>query len=479
MLYISRPLSLVICCIGLYLLTGCSKTLELTPETEYTASNYWKEASQATAALSGAYNRLQAALGNEFISYGEARADNLVLWVSNGATPIALTSNTLNPNLTEARWGTFYTVIKQANLILANLPLMKAKGLYNGFDSEYNSLVGQAYGLRALCYYYMVRIWGGVPLVISSIDDGTADLRLPRSDSSVIYAQVKKDLDSAYQYLPSSHATSAKTRANLTKGAVDAMFTDYYMYRHDYDNALKHANNVINNSMYKLVGLYDAGANYYANPTLIDNADYTKMFTQGFSTESIFEIDYNFAEGTTSGIAFVYGPSAQYKPAVDVRNIFDSRDLRPIVCFNSGRSTVMKYFEKVGFNSATQNDKSIILYRLADILLLKAEVLSYKGSRAEAFTIVNQIRARAGADTILSATYLNYTQAQADNYIFLERNRELCFEGKRWFDLVRTGRAIPVMKPINGLSDPNNILWPISLETIRVNSLIEQNVFYK
>src|SRR5690606_10578021 len=130
-------------------------------------------------------------------------------------------------------------------------------------------------------------------------------------------------------------------------------------------------------------------------------------------------------------------------------------------------------------DQSTQNDKNVMIYRLADVMLLRAEALNARNQRAQAFLLVNKIRERAGLIAIAADEYEAYTEEEAQEIILTERQKELCFEGKRWFDLVRTGRAIEVMQPINGMSDPNNLVWPINLNVIRQNPQIEQNEFYK
>ena len=465
------------------MISSCQKMLDTHPTTEYASTDYWNETAQASAALNGAYNYLQNAFGNEFIYYGEGRTDNLDLNVENNANSMDVINNTLDATISLSDWGNFYQVIKQANLIIRNVKVMKDKNIYNSSNiGEYNRVLGQAYGLRAYTYFYMTRIWGNVPLLTEPVESN-GDInayKTPRTDTLVIYKQVEDDLDSARAILPATYSDAHATRSQITKGGIDAIYTDYYMWRNNMDSALFYSQQVLSNANYKLAQLYDPNINYFSTPSLIDNAEYARMFTQGFSSESIFEIAFSYPEGTISNFNSLYGfpGQSQFMATSNIVGKFDLSDLRLKVDFVSDVQ-VYKFFEKSGYDKVTQNDKNIILYRLSDIILLRAEALNALGKRGDAFTLVNQIRQRAGVATVTADKYNAFSTDEAEDYILDERSRELCFEGKRWYDLVRTGRAIPVMEPINGLNNPANLLWPISLNVIRQNPAIEQNNYYK
>ncbi|SDJ05974.1 Starch-binding associating with outer membrane [Pedobacter sp. ok626] len=472
--------------ITLVFLSSCKKALEIDPTTSYSSSNFWTETPQATAALYGAYTLLQGAMAPEFVLYGEGRADNVVI------NPLALSSqtlnlltNNLNSSLPITSWNGFYQVVNQSNLILKNTLEMKAKGLYLGKDAEYASVRGQAYAMRAFCYFYMTRIWGKLPLVTQPLLDANQNVTITRSDTTAVYTQIQSDLDSAsVMPIPASYSTSSATRAQFTLGAVNALYTDFYMWRHQYSNALAASQKIMSNSTYSLTSLYSASStvDYNVNPALIDNTAYAQMFTKGFATESIFEVDYNFAErATRSFLITVYGDigfQPFFKASGYLSSKFTSTDLRSKINFDTN-SGIVKYFEKSGFVRGTQDDKNVIVYRLADILLLRAEALNKTGDVPGAMTLVNQIRTRAGAVAYTEASYNGLSTDQIEDLILDERARELCYEGKRWFDLVRTGKAIKVLKPINGLSQTENYLWPISLAEIRLNPLLDQNSYYQ
>src|SRR5690606_37166359 len=140
---------------------------------------------------------------------------------------------------------------------------------------------------------------------------------------------------------------------------------------------------------------------------------------------------------------------------------------------------IWKFFGE-GFNdeSADPSSNNIVLTRLSDIILLKAEAHANLNQNDEALALLNQIRRRAGLE-VMDASSANNLYGSLVGAILHERSIELSFEGHRWFDLVRTGLAIPTMRPINGLSDERNIVWPIFETTILRNPNLEQNEFYK
>ena len=111
-------------------------------------------------------------------------------------------------------------------------------------------------------------------------------------------------------------------------------------------------------------------------------------------------------------------------------------------------------------------------------MLLKAEAHAQLNQNEEALTLLNSIRKRAGLSTVdIEAVKNLYTDLPSA--ILHERSIELCFEGHRWFDLVRTDKAISTMKPINGLTDVRNLVWPLHENALLRNPKLQQNEFYK
>lgn len=475
------------------LVSSCKK-LNTYPITSYSENNFWKHPNHASAALNGAYTLLQSALNTEFVYYGEARADLLKLHLENNVQSLNVINNRLDVNMAFADWGNFYAVIQQCNLILKNVPMMLQKNIFQSTSTssfnEYQRIMGQAYALRALCYFYMIRIWGEVPLItepVEVVEDINA-LKTPRSPMADIQTQIINDLGKARGFLNTftSYSDTKLTRSQITRGAVDALFADFYLWTGDVNNAITYAGNLINNSGNAVSTVY--GYTDLSGTTAAQRytSEYAQMFYSGYSKESIFEIAFSMDENSTSGLWGIYGGSgqAQFEASSIALTKIGTADPRRDVAFNTGATKryVQKFFEKEGFDRTTMNDKNVIIYRLADICLLKAEALIKRGAandRETALTLLNRIKQRAGVGQLGSTDFLAMTKDEAITEVLEERARELCFEGKRWFDLVRNNRAIATMQPINGLSDTRNILWPINLRIIRQNPTIQQNEYYK
>ena len=144
---------------------------------------------------------------------------------------------------------------------------------------------------------------------------------------------------------------------------------------------------------------------------------------------------------------------------------------------------IWKFLGKgVSDEDASKSNQNIVLIRLADIMLLRAEALNQIGGAAnkqEALNLLNTIRTRAGLQAFASEADATTMYGSLELAILHERSIELCFEGHRWFDLVRTGRVITTMNPLNGLSDERNLVWPINISILNKNPNMEQNEYYK
>lgn len=489
----SKSIATAFLIVGL-MVSSCKK-LDTYPITSYSKDNFWKHPNHADAALNGAYTLLQSALNTEFAYYGDGRADLVALNLENNAQSINVINNKMDVNMAFADWENLYKVVQQTNLIIKHLPVMLESNIFQQSNvtsyNNYKRILGQAYALRALCYFYMVRIWGEVPLITEPLEvlENINDLKTPRTPMQDIYSRIVLDLETARNLLNDyqSYTNARLTRSQITRGAVDAIFTDFYLWTGNVEKAMNYADNLVtdtgdprNATVYGYTALTGTtAADRY-------NSEYAKMFTDGYSRESIFEIAFNMEENSTSGLFGIYGASgnAQFKASNFIIAQIGAADPRRDVVFNTGntKTYVYKFFEKVDYDRTTMNDKNVIIYRLADICLLKAEALIKRknaGDRDKALVLLNKIKQRAGISIILQADYNLMSDADAIQEILLERARELCFEGKRWFDLVRNNKVIEVMRPINGLTDPRNILWPINLRIIRQNPSIVQNEYYK
>ncbi len=433
----------VLLAIVLLQVTACTDILDKDPVSSFSASGFYKTTADAQAGIYGIYDAAQSVFRLNFCYWGEGRADNVQ--TAQSGESLVLSSNNLTNTASSADWTALYTMISRANYAIAYIP-----NVFEADDVAGQRLLGQAYALRALAYFYLVRVWGDVPFITEPYTSGDQDIFVGKTDKEIVLDQVEEDL----QYAASNcieKFNSNNDRIMFTRGSANGLLTQVYMWRHKYTEALTTSNLVMSNSLYSLVPI----------------ADWGKMFSNSYSKESIFEVGYNDTE--TNGLRTLYavGSYAIYTPSVKWKESIEEGDLRENFVYDvvpADPKAIWKYLgQGVSDEIATPAKQNIVLIRLADIMLLRAEALNQIGGEAnktEALTLLNTIRTRAGLA------------------ILHERSVELCFEGHRWFDLVRTGKAISTMGPINGLSDEDNLVWPVHQNSLNKNPNMTQNSFY-
>jgi hypothetical protein len=332
-------------------------------------------------------------------------------------------------------------------------------------------------------YFNLVRIFGDVPLVLKetvSVTDGYAQGRDPVSK---VYDQIVADLIIAATNLPASYSGLNIGRA--TNGAANALLGKVLLTYGKYDLSATILKAVINSGNYQLL------------------QNYTDLWktTNANNAESIFEVQYkkggtgtgsgytNFfaprgSESIVSRMGFAYGKNL---PTADMVAAYEAGDIRKNASLKETyiRDNQVVYdpytikYKDIPFTERDADNNWMVL-RYADILLMYAEALNElnEGPNNEAYSMVNQVRARAGLDSLTDG--LNKTDfAMALEH---ERQVELAFEGHRWFDLVRTGRALQVMNAhFHGVIaiQPHQLLFPIPQRQININpTIIFQNDGY-
>lgn len=452
---------------GLLLLAGGCEVLEQTPQHVIAETNFWKTGADAEAAIIAGYDRMQGLIDGGIVATS-VESDEAVSITNNDRYDEFDRNNVLadNPRV-EQFWERSYNGIHRVNDVLQRVPTIDDAT----FTTETrNRILGEAYFLRAFFYFNMVRLYGGVPLVTQPYTTFKTDFTKERSTSEQVYSQIIADLLEAEKFLPTSYPTVFATRGRATQGATKAMLSRVYLYRKEYQKAAEKAAEVIANPLYSLV------------PT----ASYPTIFTPAGknSSEGIFEIQFlsSTAEGTDVWRRYI--PSAQTgtpantggdywaAPTEELVNAFEPGDIRKAVTiavttrppFNvAGLPYVAKYRRTVA-----GDDPNIYVTRLADIILIRAEALTELGQVAQAVPLVNQIRNRAGLANTTATT-----QAELREVIDKERRLEFAFEGQRWHDLVRTGRAEAKLN-----TTKTKLVWPIPARERNVNPILEQNPSY-
>ena len=473
-------------------LASCKKWLELKPQDGIVGDEFWNTKEQVDAAVIGIYTSLQANTELYFI-WGEGRTDMVTPGFRANQDEQDIVNLNMLPQNRYTNWRTFYQSINYCNTVIQLAPGVLQKD--NTFTQAHlDRAVGEALALRALMYFYLVRSFGEVPLKLNATVSDQDLVNIPKSKSEAILAQVIADLKQAEAGLPLSYGTVDKDKGRITRYGANAMLADVYLWTEKYAEAVAECDTIINSSKFSLV----SGQNFF-----------NSVFLEGNSVESIFELQFDVQRlnpfygihtpankrwGAGLHLADnVYGIDlVNATPLVDVRGDKAS--------FRSTDFTIWKYVgadnNGSAFRAQDQSTANWIFYRYADILLLKAEALNQMNQPLEASRIVKQIRDRANAIDlkIMDST----SKGPMASFILEERQRELAFEGKRWYDVLRNAKrnnyerlqllldmasiSLPADRrqaAFTKLRDKNSHYFPIYFYELQTNKLLEQNPFYK
>lgn len=456
-----KYLKTAIAVIVLLQVTACTDFLDKDPVSSFSASGFYKTTADAQSGVYGIYDAAQSVFSYNFCYWGEGRADNVQ--TAQTGESLTLLSNNLTATASSADWSALYRMISRANYAISYIP-----DVYEEDNATGRQLIGQARALRALAYFYVARVWGDAPFITEPYTSGDQDIFISKTGKEIILDQVEEDLKYAAANCVDKF-NSNNDRIMFTKGSANALLTQVYMWRHKYSEAVASSALVMSNPLYSLVAI----------------ADWGKMFSASYSKESIFEVGYNDTETNGLRVLYAIGSYAIYTPSVKWKESVEEGDLREDFVYDmvpADPKAIWKYLGRGESDEvSTPAKQNIILTRLADIMLLRAEALNKIGGEAnktEALSLLNTIRTRAGLvpfDTEADAIAM---YGDLESAILHERSVELCFEGHRWFDLVRTGKAISTMGPINGLSSEANLEWPVHQNSLNKNPNLAQNPFY-
>jgi hypothetical protein len=470
---------IIVIVFAVLLFGSCKKDfLDRKPISDLTEGNFFKTGADAESALYAAYSSFQTEyyIFDNYIN-NDVISDNCY---SGGDNPNnfqldGFTTTPLNGNVSRD-WAYLYEAISRDNAVLDNVPNINSSDLTTDRKSQ---ILGEASFLRAFHYYQLVNLYGDVPLVLHKLNSTDPDVvyqaKKPVAD---IYASIISDLKFAADNVP---AVYSDKKQRVTKGTCNAMLAKVYAAKPnpDWNSVLQYAEAVTGTTTYKLV------------------SDFSQLWdgTKENTTESILEIQF-IAGGTQAN----WGPQLWLPPSLtgdawrkfntpsnDLLSAFISQNdtvrMNASILFQSNLPWIDSHFPdgKIPFpykqRSANgwASGNNYILLRLADIILLQAEAKNELGNLAGAQSDLNTIRNRVH----LNNTTAN-SQGDLRDAIALERRLELAFEGHRWFDLKRTGKAVSTMNAL-GLGynvDVNKLLLPIPQNELDRNPKLTQNPGY-
>jgi tetratricopeptide (TPR) repeat protein len=419
--------------------------LDLTPVSSPNVADFYQTPEDLLNGVNAAYSTLQSGSyygGRDFQDLTEYRAD-----VAFDNDPSANSGVRFNIDqflagatneIIENVWERLYQTIYRCNVVLDNADNVEMNsGLRNQYAAEVRFI-------RALSYFHAVQLWGPVPLVLRA--EGTLAARDHiRNSVNEVYAAIEADLEFAAANLPSDYPPASVGRA--TSGAAQSLLGKVYLTQKKYAEAVSALGEVVTSGRYAL------------EPSVAD------VFAPGneYNDEIIFAVVFtetNTAEDV--GLFFSSGIGDNIEPSF--RALYDDADARKsmiemITPPNTATLVPAKYYAPLSGAGTVGTD--FIVLRYADVLLMYAEALNEVGyqSAGEAFSALNAVRTRAGLSPISSADLPN--QGSFRNAVLKERNLELPLELHRWYDLLRTGRAIEAMSAVGLTINQNDLLFPI------------------
>lgn len=543
-------------------MSSCSDFLQVEPQNEIILEKFWNEKADVDGIIFGCYSAMQSDnILMRMMVWGEFRSDN----ISRGLNLNRDNSleSVLKENLTASNgyttWDQFYDIINRCNTLIKYAPQVAEKDPSFSL-SELKADIAEVSALRDLCYFYLIRTFRDVPYTTVAFTDDNQVMDLPATSFDNVLDSLITNLESVKDEAVKAYPSGTSTQelyqtSRITQEAIHAMLCEMYLWKQDYQKCIQYADLVINAkklqaeekqktsttvSDYSKFGGYPLiSESSYGSLTTFGNA-YTQIFGEGNSSESILELTFMPDDNMPSngavnlcygfGIGGVptmgYGAPSTYVSDVtttdnnglnDVFMKYDSRYYENIFAKTSiGKylytrssidfSSTNPYLYYGGVYSEKRNKSNWIIYRLTDIMLMKAEAQTQLISNEQdlsdqdknylnsAFSLVTAVNKRSICQNVLKDTldpkkYL--TKADMENLVLEERHRELMFEGKRWYDLVRKSRRDGNTKYLSGqvlqkytsntsaiqdkLAKMDAIFWPYNIDELKVNKNLKQN----
>ncbi len=504
-MYNIQNINMVLVTALMLMISSCSpEFLEKVPLNELSAEGSYQTQSDAEAAIGAVYGE-PANMSQHYYKwmhtvFSDMRADN----THGGFVADFITHELHTPNASAYEplgyaWAQPYRYIAGANSVLDNVPGIEDP---NFSDSDKNSVLGQAYFIRAFNYFQLVRIFGGVPLQLSTVD---ADLFKSRATQEETYAQIEEDLLEAERLLPKEHSSNFLTRTRGTKGAAQAMLAKVYAETRDYAKSAEYAGKVINSGVYELLTTFDHlfdGEHDYSRESILEMehvpdgniASYHPLqmlppgdFSQyeGSKPGSSWEVAYHRFNTITTDLISAFDEMGDSERKWSTVITVNDRSKITQPNYGYGADSPVSFMYKMGRSGEIFGAWNVMLLRLADIILLRAEALNAIGQTTEAITLLNQVRARVDLAPT-SAT----SQDEVKLAILKERRLELVAEFNRYYDLKRYFNDDTAMAQyLNGLTDDTGVslgyqatadklLLPIPQAELDINPNLVQNPGY-
>lgn len=412
---------------------SCNEYLERLPNDGLIREEYWKTGEDVESVLMGAYENF-ASMDRKLFVFGEIRADMVTGDSNQPRNEELISEGNIYPDNSLSNWQDFYEIINFCNEVITNAPkVMEIDETFSEFEMQ--GLVSEAYFLRSLSYFYLVRLYKEVPFIDEPSESDDVDFFVGKSTEDEVLNQIVKDLEANRLYAPNnSFSTIEKNKGRASKAAYDALLADIALWQYNYNAVIEYVERIENSESFLLL----PGGRWF------------EIFYPGNTFEGIFEFQFDDNKNQRNDLyALTSYTNNQYDPSQNALELFSFEYATELI--RGENASIRKYGEgdfiiwkfigqspdgRTFRSSSERNSCNWIVYRFADVLLMKAEALSQLGNYNEALDIINRIRARANVPALSLAN----NPSSFEDAILEERARELAFEGKRWFDLLRMGR---------------------------------------
>lgn len=445
-----KKFSSILFVLAIFIMNSCTGILDVQPTQSISADEAIKDKTGVDRAITGAYSGLQqtGCYGRNLVIVGDLPTD-ILAWTGTTMDYAQINNNVIpsDNGVIDGIWAANFDVINRVNNVLYRMPEIS-----DMTPEEYGMYEGDGLFIRALCYYNLVNLFGGVPLkILPTLDLSNIDQA--RASVDEVYAQIVADLTTAKASLPKSRALGY---ANAY--SANALLARVYLAMYHLNNdpayaqmAIDEANTVIGDGGFSLAVPYSALFN-------------------GNGTESVFEIIYDAQN--SNRLAQYYFPRSltgryEVSPTPEyVANypVEDSMRFTATIAFDENN---LPY--NIKYKDITAGTDRVYVLRLAEMYLIRAEALAYTGGSIEEIqSNINVVRNRAGVAPTQANDYPALKAA-----ILNEMQQEFAYEGHRWFDLKRTKTATTIL----GI-DEKQTLFPIPLYEMQTNKKMTQNPGY-